>query len=1041
MLLAGLLLTAAVSAPLAPQADAFVTAFEAGDVPRMMQLWSAQSPSRNAGRQRLAALVVDGLHVRFTALTDEQRGVLCLDLYDAKHLLEQYELHFRREDGQWRAWSLTAAAAVMPLPRGRELLHRAKAHLDAGAIGEAGTAATRGAELAAISGHAPTRSWAERSLGAVAFRQGDAETARRHYERALDLARAAGDSHATGRALESLASIDIVTGGYERAESRYREALSLFHASRHPALAANMVSGLGRVAGVRGDQQGALDRFRDALAVFEDLGDLDGTSRMLHNVAVTLRNLGHYREAAAALERELELSRALGDVEGVAYALSGLGSVLEMDGRPAEAMAALQEGVALFERLGRADAVSLELSNLGSLYRVLGNLDQAREHYQRALALAEKIGYRAAVAGALRNLAEVRLSQGDARGARQLHERVLAVANELGNRAGVVLALNDLGHVHLHEGNRAAARDFFARSFAVAEEITDREMMLSALGMQSQVADDPQEAIALAGRALEMATALDMRDRIWQSHLDLGRAYRRAGRLAEARTHVAQSLAIVEELRAGLPGEEVARQQAFATVVMPYEEMVRVLVEQGDPAAALEQAERAKGRVLLEVLRNGRPDLGSVLSAEDRAREAALSATLAGLNRQQRAALVAGARPPGLAERVRKARLEYEAFLMRIHSAHPQLRAESGAIEPVRISEVYALLAGGNADAFLELVVTDERTYVFSITTAGGVHVHTIAVAKKKLESDVRRLRELLAARDVTYGPAARALYDLLLRPVAQRLRGAKTIGIVADGPLWELPFQALQSGPGEFVLDRHAVFYVPSLTVLREMNGRRRTRAGARLLAFGNPVISRETARRVREVHRGISLAPLPQSETEVRNIAALYDARTTRVLLRDDAREEVVKREAGKFDVLHFATHGVLDDQNALYSRLLFSPPSRTGEDGMLEAREIMRLDLRADLAVLSACDTARGRVSAGEGLIGMSWALFVAGVPTTVVSQWKVDSTSTAELMVEFHRELRTARRTKAEALRRAALKTRATYRHPFYWAPFVVVGSAR
>ncbi|HEY8132770.1 MAG TPA: CHAT domain-containing protein [Thermoanaerobaculia bacterium] len=116
------------------------------------------------------------------------------------------------------------------------------------------------------------------------------------------------------------------------------------------------------------------------------------------------------------------------------------------------------------------------------------------------------------------------------------------------------------------------------------------------------------------------------------------------------------------------------------------------------------------------------------------------------------------------------------------------------------------------------------------------------------------------------------------------------------------------------------------------------------------------------------------------------------------------------------------------------------------MLEAREIMRLDLAADLAVLSACETGRGRVGAGEGLIGVSWAFFVAGCPTTVVSQWKVSSASTTELMIEFHRLLRTAgqeNRTRAETLRRAALKVRANraYRHPFYWAAFVLIGDGQ
>ncbi len=112
-------------------------------------------------------------------------------------------------------------------------------------------------------------------------------------------------------------------------------------------------------------------------------------------------------------------------------------------------------------------------------------------------------------------------------------------------------------------------------------------------------------------------------------------------------------------------------------------------------------------------------------------------------------------------------------------------------------------------------------------------------------------------------------------------------------------------------------------------------------------------------------------------------------------------------------------------------------------------MQLDLKAELAVLSACETARGRFSAGEGMIGLTWALFVAGVPTTVVSQWQVEAASTRDLMVSFHRALNAppttgpASQTKAEALRQAALKLMKDpeTRHPFYWAGFVLVGDGR
>jgi CHAT domain-containing protein len=143
-----------------------------------------------------------------------------------------------------------------------------------------------------------------------------------------------------------------------------------------------------------------------------------------------------------------------------------------------------------------------------------------------------------------------------------------------------------------------------------------------------------------------------------------------------------------------------------------------------------------------------------------------------------------------------------------------------------------------------------------------------------------------------------------------------------------------------------------------------------------------------------------------------------------------------------VQFATHGILNDVSPMYSHLVLSQKAdNPNEDGLLEAWEMKDLDLKADMVILSACDTARGRVSAGEGMIGMTWAMFIAGTPTTVASQWKVESSSTTELMLEFHRQLLSGKKlSKAEALRRASLKLMKNpkYRHPSYWAGWVLVG---
>ncbi len=163
--------------------------------------------------------------------------------------------------------------------------------------------------------------------------------------------------------------------------------------------------------------------------------------------------------------------------------------------------------------------------------------------------------------------------------------------------------------------------------------------------------------------------------------------------------------------------------------------------------------------------------------------------------------------------------------------------------------------------------------------------------------------------------------------------------------------------------------------------------------------------------------------------------------------AREDRLKAEAADYSILHVATHGILDDASPMYSRVLLAPsPATPGDDGELQAWEIARLRLGARLVVLSGCETARGRVARGEGVIGLTWSLFVAGASTAVVSQWSVDSATTSDLMLGFHRHLigsangRAPRLSPARALQQAAipLLRSSRSRHPFYWAAFVVVG---
>jgi len=235
------------------------------------------------------------------------------------------------------------------------------------------------------------------------------------------------------------------------------------------------------------------------------------------------------------------------------------------------------------------------------------------------------------------------------------------------------------------------------------------------------------------------------------------------------------------------------------------------------------------------------------------------------------------------------------------------------------------------------------------------------------------------------------------------------------------------------FLIEDHALYYAPSLSVLYEMekNSIPFKKTGASLIALGNPVIGKDE-------QRNEELCPLPEAEAEVNSIAESFNPTGRRVLIGREATEKSFRALAPTYSTIHLATHGIIDNRQPLYSHLLLTKSEGDPEnDGLLEAREIMNMSLRADLAVLSACETANGTISPGEGVVGMSWAFFVAGTRSMLVSQWKVNSESTSQLMMNFYQP-RT--NNKALALQRSALRLMKDqqYRHPFYWAGFVLIG---
>jgi CHAT domain-containing protein len=481
------------------------------------------------------------------------------------------------------------------------------------------------------------------------------------------------------------------------------------------------------------------------------------------------------------------------------------------------------------------------------------------------------------------------------------------------------------------------------------------------------------------------------------------------------------------------------RQRFFETKLSPYHELIALLVEQHANGEALELAERSKARALMQLLVNNPGDDQVALRTTEQRERTRLQDRLFALNRdiEKEKEKQSGAGDANLVstlESTRRAvRDDLAALDAQLAAAHPERAAARGEISPFRLADANRVLSDPQT-AIVEYVVANQHLFAFVLTTDGSrvaVSARQVEMTAAELARRAERFRDRISARDFGLLDDARTLYELLIAPIRDAIAGKSRIVVVPDGPLWNVPFQALH-GPAGYLLEAAAISYVPSIAVLREIRRFPPPGGPRNLLAVAKSTFG----------PRGPStLAPLPEAERQVRLLRGFYGPDRSVSLIDTDATESQVKAAAPHYAVLHLATHGVLDESSPLYSHfVLSSAPGNAEDDGRLEAWEIMRMKLTAEVVVLAACDTGRGRIAPGEGVIGMMWALFAAGARSMVVSQFGVESTSATAMLVAFHRRLAGDRGAKSVQLRAAALELLRTPRfaHPYYWAGFILVG---
>ncbi len=848
--------------------------------------------------------------------------------------------------------------------------------------------------------------------------------ARIEYERSLEQARAAGDASAEVASLSGLSEVAMEIGDLDRALRLAEEALSVATGAGDLRAHARALQAKGDVWFSMGRYQDALRLYEQALAIAREAGEEGMQADARKNIGIMLKYLERAEDSLPYFEEAREAYARMDNQAGLASALENLGGAYERLGDDDRAISEYEAALEIGREMDDEWLLHHALLRIGTLYMAAGLHHESLEPLRQAEATARKLGLSFQQAWALSSLSRAQAGLGLIDDAIETQRRCLDLLLTFGPGAHVAAAYMQMGEL-------LAARD----------------------------APGALEYLRMAQALLEESQSPAM----WILHARFGAVYRAMGNLDEAVDSYRRAVSEIESRRSRIVSEHY-RRTFFDKHQSVYQDLVAVLFERcaaspqcGDLVEAFEIQERARARRLAEAVAEVRsPD------REERAhipvsREDDLAVEIRGLHESLLRPGTSRAERRALTTRLDRAESEFE-------SLREGRAPMSVSVTPLSVSNAQAQI--GSRTAVVAYFVARADLFVF-VVTEREYHAFRLDVDVPVLEGRVRNYLDLIARRtDPTWQRISRHLHSDVLAPVLPLLPPEITrMVILPDGILSFLPFETLpgRSGGddpgGRVLLEDFTISYAPSATVLALLKESRHEASSRRikdvlLLAYpgGGAAASGEGLAGSREAparagararDRGSDgmLPLLPQALAEahaVRRVAGDL----SEIHVGDDASEALLERtQLDRFRIIHFATHGLVNHRWPSRSALLLAagPGQRAGEDGFLEAREIYRLSLASDLVVLSACQTARGRVLAGEGVQGLAQAFLHAGAGAVLATLWNVNDESAARFMGVFYEHLQDGmpatsalRAAKLEEIRRTPGAT------PAHWAPYILIG---
>jgi CHAT domain-containing protein/predicted negative regulator of RcsB-dependent stress response len=826
------------------------------------------------------------------------------------------------------------------------------------------------------------------------------------YQQALAFLKQINDKDMEAKTLRKIGELYEELKQYPEALESYQQALAISQEISDKRLEAEIpeiLNKMGKIYNKQAQYAKALSSYQQALVITNEIKDKGLEATALHNIGEVYDNQAQYPKALEFYQQALAIRKELGYKSRAGATLNSIGGIYVKLGQYAKALESYRQALAFFkennDRAGELVArgyIALAYQKLGqnsqysdlaqeiSAFSKDGDNATQMEFYQQALAIAGKVGVRL----------EEGLIYNDLPKKVESYQQDLASARKAGNKKDEARKLINLGVVYNSQGQYPKALEFYQQALPIYKEIGDKEEQgntLNYIGVSYSNQGQYSQALEFFQQALAIRKAIGDKPGEGQTLSNIGFCYNALEKYANAEKTLFDAIQVLESLRSsGLTDDQ--KVSIFETQADTYRFLQAALVAQNKTSAALEIAERGRARAFVELL-------ASKLFGE-----------------QPNTATI---QLPNL-EEIKQVAQQQNATLVQ-YSIIPQQSLYIWVISPngkvmFRLVDLKSLAATAGEQSLRKLVtetlealgIGEDRNGIFEVT------VTTRAATPQRQTKSLKQL------------------HQLLIQPIADLLPSdpEEHVIFIPHKDLFRVPFTALIDSDGKYLVEKHTILTAPSIQVLELTHLQRQnvSRSGQGALVVGNPS----------PMPPGFQ--PLKGAEKEALEVAQLLK---TKPLIGSQATEPAVLEQLPNARIIHLATHGTFNEQQPFLGGVALAQTGKDIQnDGLLTAEEIFNLksQLSAELLVLSACNTGRGRIT-GDGVIGLSRSFIAAGIPSVLVSLWSVPDAPTAELMTQFYTNLYQKKLDKAQALRMAMLKMMEQHRdNPRAWAAFTLIGEA-